>query len=236
MEETRAETFVDEAAIRRAKRSKRLRLAALGLFFVGSLAIAKLTGLSEYATIDNIRTFMEAAGVLGFLVFVLACALGQLLHIPGMIFVGASSIAYGKFLALPAAYAGAIFGFAASFLVIRAIGGQPLGAPRAPLFERLRARPIAKVHVVRGLLWIADRFDRAFRRVMTRLETHPIQTIAILRLIFWFAPWLTYMLAMSNVKLRHYVIGCAIGIAAPVAVLVFFFDWLVGMSSTIGPW
>jgi uncharacterized membrane protein YdjX (TVP38/TMEM64 family) len=230
------ETFVDEASLRREKRNKRLRLGALALFFVVSLAVAKLTGLSEYATVANVRSFMEAAGVLGIVAFIVAFALGQLLHIPGMVFVGAASIAYGKLLALPTAFVGANVGLTVSFLVIRAIGGQQIGDPRPPLLSGLRKRPIAKWLPVRALLWCTAAFDRLFRRILGRLETHPIQTIAILRLIFGFAPWLTYMLAMSKVRLRDHIIGCLFGVVGPILFAVFFFDWLVGMSSTIGPW
>ncbi len=67
-----------------------------------------------------------------------------------------------------------------------------------------------------------------FRRILDRLVTQPIRTVALLRLIFWMAPPLNYALAMSNVRYRDYLVGSAIGLTVPIAGVSLFFDWLLG--------
>jgi uncharacterized membrane protein YdjX (TVP38/TMEM64 family) len=83
--------------------------------------------------------------------------------------------------------------------VIRAIGGQAFVQIKRPFIER----------------------------ALVFLESRPIMTVAILRLIFWMAPPLNYALAMTPVKLRDYVIGSAVGLAAPVVCAALFFEWVV---------
>ena len=187
------ETFVDPPS-----RWRRWRLVLLGVLFVGSLVTVKLTGLDEYFDIARVRAFMESAGPLGFVAFVGLFAIGQLLHVPGLVFVGAASIAYGQLLGIPTAYVGAVFAVTFSFVVVRTVGGQPLGEVKRPIV----------------------------RRILARLESHPIATIAILRLIFWTPPALNYACAMSPMRLRDFVIGSALGLAPPIVVAVIFFDWV----------
>ena len=93
---------------------------------------------------------------------------------------------------------GSLVAVTLSFFVVRAIGGQPLGEVKRPIVVKL----------------------------MRRLETQPIRTIAFLRILLFVSPWLNYALAMSSVRPRDYMIGSAIGVAPPVVVMVFFFDWL----------
>lgn len=194
--EPEQETFVDL----KARRNKRLRMAALALFFVGSIVLAKVTGLDEYLDVETVRAMMESAGVLGFLAFLGVFCVGELLHVPGLVFVGAASIAYGSVLGIGAGYLGALLSVTVSFLVVRTIGGQPLADVKRPFMVK----------------------------ILARLETHPIATIAVLRLLFWLSPPLNYGLAMSKVTLRDYLVGSALGLLVPIPMAVLAFDWLAG--------
>lgn len=191
------ETVIDRAEDPPA-RAKRWRIALLALFFFGSLAAVKLTGLDDYVDVESVRQMMESAGAWGFVAFVVLFAVGELMHVPGLVFVGAASIAYGEVLGIAASYTGAMVSVTASFLVVRAIGGQPLGDIKRPFM----------------------------RKMLARLETQPIRTVALLRLLLFMAPALNYGLAMSKVRLREYVIGSAIGLLLPIPIVVLVFDWL----------
>ncbi|HHH27525.1 MAG TPA: TVP38/TMEM64 family protein [Polyangiaceae bacterium] len=184
------------------KKSSRWRLIALAVFFFGSLALAKVTGLSDSINVESIREFMESAGPLGFLGFLAIFALGELMHIPGFVFVGAASVAYGAALGSGAAYLGALASVCTSFVVVRTIGGQPLGDVQRPIVKRMLAR----------------------------LDDRPLRTITGLRLVFWMAPALNYALAMSRVKFRDYLAGSALGLLLPIPLVVIFFDWLVDID------
>lgn len=191
------ETVIDRAE-GPAARAKRWRIALLALLFFGSLAAVKLTGLDDYVDVEGVRRMMESAGAWGFVAFVVLFAVGELMHVPGLVFVGAASIAYGEVLGIAASYTGAMVSVTASFVVVRAIGGQPLGDIKRPFM----------------------------RKMLARLETQPIRTVALLRLLLFMAPALNYGLAMSRVRLREYVIGSAIGLLLPIPIVVLVFDWL----------
>ena len=188
------------------RKTSRWRLLALGALFFGSLLVAHWTGLTQNIDVETIRSFMDAAGALGFVVFLIAFAAGELMHVPGLVFVGAASVAYGEVLGSFAAYAGALLSVTVSFFVVRLIGGQPLGEVKRPLA----------------------------RRILSRLDDHPLRTVAILRFFFWMAPPLNYALAMSKVRYRDYLAGSAIGLLLPIPLAVLFFDWLAEVS--LGEW
>ena len=188
------------------KKTNRWRLVALAVLFFGSLLIAHVTGLTERIDVETIRAFMDSAGALGFVAFLLAFAVGELLHIPGLVFVGAASVAYGETLGIVAAYLGAIGSVTLSFFVVRLIGGQPLAEVERPFVKR----------------------------VLRRLDDQPLLTVTVLRFVFWMSPALNYVLAMSNVRYREYLIGSALGLLVPIPIVVLFFDSLA--SGWIGEW
>lgn len=191
------ETVVDEQTIR-AKRMKWLRVGALAVLFVGSLTVARVTGLSDSMSVEYVRDLMQTTGAWGFFAFVGIFTVGELMHVPGLIFVGAASVAYGQALGVAASFAGALTSVVVSFLLIRAIGGQPLSD-----------------------------FERPFvRKVFARLEEQPIRTVAVLRVLFILSPALNYALAMSKVRFRDFVLGSALGLALPIPLAVIFFDYL----------
>ncbi|MEQ8457410.1 MAG: VTT domain-containing protein [Sandaracinaceae bacterium] len=192
------ETVVDETS---RPRSQRWRTWLLVAFFVGTLVAAKATGLTDWLDVETVRTWMQSWGVWGFLGFLGIFAAGELMHVPGMVFVGAASIAYGQAWGIPAAYLGSLVSVAASFIVVRAIGGQPLGDVRKP--------------------WM--------RKVLGRLSDRPVRTVALLRLVLFLAPALNYGLAMSSVRFRDYMLGSALGLLLPIPAMVLLFDWLAAI-------
>lgn len=175
------------------------RLALLATLIVGSILIARTTGISEELSTPRVRALMEGAGVVGFLIFLGVFAVGELVHVPGIVFVAAAIFAYGQTLGGLAAYVGAVISVVVSFIVVRAVGGQVLVGIQRP--------------------WV--------QRMLARLDERPIRVIMLLRLVLWMAPPVNYALAMSSVRLRDYAIGSAIGLLLPIAAAAAFFDWVV---------
>ena len=102
------------------------------------------------------------------------------------------------------AYVGGLTSLALSFVVVRTVGGKAL--------SKVRNR------------WMA--------KALTALDDRPVRTVALLRLIFWLAPPLNYALALSNVRLRDYLVGSALGFVLPVIGIAAAFDvvraWWMG--------
>ena len=177
----------------------KLRLALLVVFLVGLFVLGSATGWADRFTLEGVRDTIADAGAWGFAIFLAVFAIGELLHVPGFLFVAAAVLAYGRLVGGVAAYAGAIVSVVVSFAVVRGVGGKALGSLKS---ERLR-------------------------RILDRLEERPVRVVAILRLILWMAPPLNYALALSPVRFRDYLVGSALGLILPMVVAATFIDWFI---------
>lgn len=176
-----------------------IRLGLLVLVLVGIVVVAKVTGLTDELSVEAVRATMESAGPWGFVAFLGVFALGELVHIPGVVFVAAAIFAYGRVVGGAAAYVGALLSVCISFWVVRGVGGRLLDEVQRPFF----------------------------RKWLDRLERQPIRVVSVLRLIFWMAPALNFALAMSNIRFRDYLLGSIAGLLVPIALASLFVDWVV---------
>ena len=170
-----------------------LRLSLLAAFLIAVYAIGRATGFTEQLTVDGIRESMRAAGVGGFLVFVAVFCIGQLLYIPGFVFVMVSGLAYGPAWGSLASIIAATISVAVSFVIVRTIGGQPL----------------KNLDIKRPFL----------QKPLDRLEQQPIRSMIVIRLFLWAIPPVNYTLAMSGVTFREYMIAAVIGMTPPFVAL-----------------
>jgi uncharacterized membrane protein YdjX (TVP38/TMEM64 family) len=159
------------------------------------LVLATGAILARRAGIDapTVQRELVALGVLAVPVFIAAFTVGELLHLPGILFVVAARIVFGPTLGLALGYTGAVVALMVSFFVARRL----VAAARATR-EPWRPR------------W------RPLRAAFERLESRPVSSIAVLRLVLWLAPPLTYALATTKIRARDHLAGCAIGLVLPV--------------------
>lgn len=181
------------------KKKPWVRLVVLALVLVALFGVGRATGLTEHLSRAEIRGLMERLGVAGFFVFLALFALGELVHVPGIVFVLAALLAYGRLLGGVAAYVGALVSVSIAFVFVRRVGGQSLATVEHP----------------------------RIRKVLARLDAHPVATVAVLRLFLFLTPALNYVLAMTNVKYRHYLAGSALGLAVPIGVVAIAFEWVL---------
>lgn len=168
-----------------------LRLGLLAVAGVALYVVARATGLVSDVDPESIRTFVERAGPLGVLAFVAVFAVGMFFHVPGMVFVVSGVLIYGRALGFGIALLGAVVAVSFTFVIVRRAGGQALTQID---------RPIVK-------------------KILAHLDARPILTVIALRFLFWLAPAMNYALAMSSVRFSHFVIGSAIGLAGPIALV-----------------
>jgi uncharacterized membrane protein YdjX (TVP38/TMEM64 family) len=179
-------------------RARVLRLAILAVVLLALVYVRYRTPFGASLSTTRIRDLVQHAGAAGVALFILAFAVGELLHVPGMVFVGAGVMAWGPLAGGAVSYIGALISVSLVFFVVRAIGGQPLATVKQP---RVRA-------------------------ILARLEARPILTVALLRLFLWVAPPINYALALSTVRYRDYAIGSALGLALPAVLAALFFGVL----------
>ena len=177
---------------------KYTRLLSVVLFLVLLLAIFELSGLRSHFSLDYLRQTLADNPLSGLLVFILVFALGNLVQIPGWIFLAAAVLALGRTWGGLATYAAAILSCSATFFTIRLVGGDALRKLNGKLATRL----------------------------LSQLDAHPIRNIVLLRMLFQTVPVLNYALAMSGVRFRDYLIGTLLGLPLPIALYCLFFDYL----------
>ena len=141
----------------------------------------------------RIRELVQHAGAAGVAIFLLAFAVGELLHIPGLVFVSAAVLSWGR---LAAAW-----------------------SPMLGRWCRCRCRSWSSAASAARRSPRCSGSGGRYARCLARLDRQPIATIALLRLILWIAPALNYALALSAVRFRDYLAGSAIGLLLPVAIL-----------------
>jgi uncharacterized membrane protein YdjX (TVP38/TMEM64 family) len=148
---------------------------------------------------------------LGLLVAVLAAlalgarALGLIQHLTpdGLRALAAGSGLYGMLVFVAAftggtliqvpglVFVGAVIAVTANFAVVRAVGGRAFTTSR----------------------------NRFLQRMLSRLDRHPVLTIAALRTVLLVSPPLNAALALSGVSLRTYLAGSALGLVLPTLVV-----------------
>lgn len=180
-------------------RARLWRLVILAVVLIALVVVRYGTSFGASVSTTRIRGLVQAAGFAGVAIYLVIFAIGELLHVPGLVFVAAAVMSWGHLGGGVIAYAGALVSVTLSFFVVRGIGGQALAE----------------------LKW------RWVQKVMARLDERPILTVALLRLTLWIAPALNYALALSRIRYRDYLIGSAIGLALPIAGASLFFQYLL---------
>lgn len=136
--------------------------------------------------------------VTGLLIFIALFAIGNLIQIPGWIFLAAAVLALDRFWGGLATYIAAVVSCMFTFVVIKALGGDAL-------------RKIDNKYAV---------------QILKGLDRRPVLNVFFLRMLMQTAPALNYALAMSGIPFRSYLIGTLLGLPIPIALYCLFFDYL----------
>jgi len=185
--------------------STRARLIRLGLLLVGLLVVGELFGIRARVVADprgaaeELQGAMAEAGPWGVALFVVVFCVGELVHVPGLVFVLAAVFAYGRTVGGLVSYAAGVTSMAFSFGLVRAVGGTALAEIDKPWLKR-------------ALAWV---------------DARPVTAIAALRTVLILSPPLNYALALSSVRFRDYLAGSALGLIPPMIVATLLFDQLV---------
>ena len=177
-----------------------LRILLLVAILATIYVIGMTTGATEKLTKDNIQKTMTAAGNWGYVIYIAVFCVGNLIHVPGLVFVTASVVVFGFLTGAIMALVGSLIACTMSFLIVRVVGGQALSAIEKPLI----------------------------RKMLSKLEHRPVSTIAILRVFMIASPPLNYALALSEVKFRDFFVGSALGLFIPIIIVAGILTWGFG--------
>lgn len=174
----------------------RLRLLILLALLLGLYLLGRHLGVTSLSP-ARLKALLDGAGPAGVLLFFAAFAIGELLHVPGVVFVVVAVLGYGRLLGGGLAYAGALGSLCFGFAVMRGVGGQALagvGVSRRPIL----------------------------RRLLQHLDERPVRSVIVLRLALFLAPALNTALALSQVRFRDYLLGSALGILPAIIAVTLF--------------
>jgi uncharacterized membrane protein YdjX (TVP38/TMEM64 family) len=172
-----------------------IRLILVAALVIALVIAGRASGLFAALSTDKVRAIVQSAGAWGALIYLVLFSVGEFIHVPGMVFVAAAVLAWGRVGGGALAFVAAVVSVTVSFVVVRAVGGQPLATLRNP-----RARAL-----------------------LARLDERPLTTVIILRLMLWLLPGVNYALALSAIRFRPYLIGSAIGLLLPISVAAALF-------------
>jgi len=174
------------------------KILAVCLFLALLLAIFQLSGLREHFDLHFLQQKMNENMLTGFLIFILLFSLGNLIQIPGWVFLAAAVLTLGKTWGAAATYTAATISCLITFIIIRFIGGNAL-------------RQINNKIAI---------------RLLSKLDKHPVWNVMLLRTLFQTVPALNYALAVSGIKFRDYMIGTMLGLPLPIILYCMFFEYL----------
>jgi uncharacterized membrane protein YdjX (TVP38/TMEM64 family) len=178
--------------------SRYYRLAAVILFLAVLFTVFEATGLRQHFSLEFLRGRIEENMVTGLAVFVLLFCLGNLIQIPGWIFLAAAVLTLGKTWGGVATYIAGVTSCLSTYFIVGFIGGDAL--------RKLNSTIAA--------------------RIFEHLDRRPLQSVFLLRTIFQTVPALNYALALSAVRFRDYAMGTILGLPIPIAIYCIGFDFL----------
>ena len=161
------------------------RLLLVIVFLLSLFVLFETLGIRAQFSLDALQALILMHPVAGLLLFILLFALGNLIQIPGWVFLAAAVLALGRIYGGIVTYVAACVSCIVTYITIRYLGGNALRELNNPLA----------------------------RRLLSGLDRRPLASIIILRMLFQTVPALNYALALSGVRFRTYLLGLPLPIA-----------------------
>ena len=177
---------------------RHLRLFAVVLFVGLLFAAFELSGLRGHFSLEFLRQRIEENRWTGLALFVALFSLGNLIQVPGLLFLSAAVLTLGKGMGGITTYIAASTSCVLTFVLIRLIGGNALRQLDGKLARRL------------------------FRR----LDAQPVLSVALLRVLLQTLPPLNFALALSGLKFRAHLVGTLLGLPLPIFLYCLLFDFV----------
>jgi uncharacterized membrane protein YdjX (TVP38/TMEM64 family) len=172
------------------------KILAVLVFVAIMLAFAELSGIRGHMTGPSLHAALIENERTGILLFIVLFVIGNLMHVPGLVFLGAAVLAFGPAWGGIATYAAAIISCAMTFIIVRYIGGDALRRFRGKLAVR----------------------------ILSHLDSSPVASVALLRVLFQTMPSINYALALSGVSFSRYMAGTLLGLPLPILAYCLLLD------------
>jgi uncharacterized membrane protein YdjX (TVP38/TMEM64 family) len=172
----------------------------VGVAFLAAAIAVLFGGVSEDVDAAEIRAWLQASGVWGPIVFLLAFAVLQPVGLSSHVFILAASLVWHPVLAFALSWAGTIVGGCVAFAFARFVGHE----------------------------WVQERLPERLKRYDHALATRGFRTVLVLRLLFFTFGPMQLMLGVSKVRFGPFVAATALGVLPLVAAETLLGANLVG--------
>ncbi len=173
----------------------------IGLLVAASIAGGVYLWRTGNLSPTALRDWLDSLGPAAPLLLVAAFVAGAYVGAPGMVFVIAGRLAFGPWIGFAVGYGGGMLAVIMPFVTARLL--------RRAVAEPIRPR------------------TRIVRWAFARVETHPVRSVILIRLVVWFNAPLSYALAITDIRLRHYALACAVALAPVVVVAMVATSWFL---------
>lgn len=179
----------------------RLALAAVAVVAVGFVIWAFATGRAQpHLDEDVVRARIESWGVFAPIGFVLVMWLVQPFGVPGVIFMIPASLVWSAPVAIVLSWIGNMGASWLAFEVTRGVGRD----------------------------WVSERIPERLHRFDERLSAGGVWPILLLRVLTGQLPAADWLLGVSSVRRRPFLVGTGLGILPGIVVTVVFGADLIG--------
>ncbi|MCV2352953.1 VTT domain-containing protein [Paucibacter sp. B2R-40] len=198
-------TIGSQAALMRAPI---VRIFALAVILLLLWSLVRLTGLQVFFTQARLQEVLLGHPVLAVFGFSLLFMGGNLVQVPGLLFLAAAELTLGPLRGAALTYLAACLACISTFAVSRTIGGDALRC------------------------WDSGSLGRS---LFAQLDRRPTLTVFGLRLLFQTVPALNYSLALSGIRFRHYFWGTLLGLPLPILLYSIFIEQVAGWLHLAAP-
>ena len=180
--------------VHRKRRGAAIKAATLALFVITAVIMVRFTSVKEFLTAERLGLFLENAGFLAPLVFMMVYAVGVCLFVPGTLLTTLGAAIFGPCFGFLYVWVGAMVGASLAFLIGRYLGRD---FAASLIGDRLR------------------KYDEA-------IERNGFATVLYLRLVYFpFAP-MNFGMGLTRVRFWDYFTGTALGIIVGTFIFTFF--------------
>lgn len=181
------------------KRSKaKLKAVILVLFVIGAIALVRFTPVKDYLTAEALGSFLETAGVLAPLVFIVIYTVGVCLFVPGTLLTGLGAAIFGAYWGFVYVWIGAMLGASAAFIIGRTLGRE----------------------------FAASLIGDKLKKYDDAIERNGFATVLYLRLVYFpFTP-MNFGMGLTRVRFWDYFFGTGLGILVGTFIFTFFIGTL----------
>lgn len=186
--------------------NRRLMIGGAGA--AGAILFVALGGYSWITGDDNVEDLLNDTGVLGPIIFVLIMWVTQPIGTPGLVYMVPASLVWAAPMAIALVWIGNMGSSYIAFRLARWLGQD----------------------------WVHGRIPDRMRRFDDRIEAGGLRPVIGLRLLFGQLPPSDWLLGVTKVTNRNFIIGTGIGIIPGITVIILAgegaFDLLGDMAPT----